>query len=142
MSLTIILPVCVFIALTVIFMFRAEILIRVGDSHLLTNNFEKAGKAYERALRLDKKNAVPCFSYGTWLINAGKPDEAIEILNKGLLLTPPKIIENNIHIALISAWVLKNNKEEAMKRYEVVKTVLDADVADQLKKLINKGHLY
>lgn len=118
-------------------MFRTAILIRVGDSHLLSKNFERAGKAYNRAFRLDKKNAVPCFSYGAWLTNAGRPDEAIEILNRGLLHNPSKIIENHINIALISAWMLKNNKEKAMKHYEVVKSELNREVAEQLKMLMD-----
>ena len=124
------------IALNIAYIYRTPLLLRIGDAHLLSGSFDKAGSFYKRARNLDKKSAAACNSYGIWLVNANNPDEAAVTLEAGLSLNPGHDLEKNMTIALIGACLAKNDAEGACKHHEQIKASLDDDINIRLSKLI------
>ena len=124
------------IALNIIYIYRAPILIRMGDAHLLSGSFEKAGAYYKRARKFNKKSAAACNSYGAWLSNANMPDDALAALEAGLSLRPTPELEKNIIVALIGVYLAKNDIENARLRHEQIKSKLDGDINKRLDKLL------
>ena len=126
------------IALNIAYIYRAPLLIRIGDAHLLSGSFNKAGSFYKLARKLDHKSSAACNSYGAWLSNANMPDDAIEALEAGLTLRPKPELEKNLMIALIGAYLAKNDVENARLRHEHIKDKLDGDINRRLGKLLSR----
>jgi len=75
---------------------------QVGWSYFRINQYEKAIAVFKKSLNREPKNAFAHTSLGVALIGAGKPEEAVEMFEKALSLSPqpPSWLSGCLAVAL------------------------------------------
>jgi tetratricopeptide (TPR) repeat protein len=92
-----------------------EAWVALGQALKAAERHEEAGKAYERAIRLDGMNALARLGLGELKIAAGRPEEAVAEFELALKRKPALIAA---HLGLGNALACMARNEEALERYE------------------------
>ncbi|HKO60110.1 MAG TPA: tetratricopeptide repeat protein [Pyrinomonadaceae bacterium] len=104
----------------------------IGNAYNGMKKYNEAADALKQAAGIEPNNAAAHFNLGLALYNGGRFSEAIEAYQAVLKLRPQLAAA---HYNLGLTYVAINDKQAARRQYEILKP-LNANMADQLQKVI------
>ncbi len=114
--------VYVVIGLALVCFFRSTFLTIIANSHFTRKRMDKAEKYFEMAYKTDPNNARACSNYAILLIRAGKGEEAIEVIKRGLGNKPQPIIEKSLMLSLGSAYWAMKDLDSSIRTFEEMRS--------------------
>lgn len=124
----------------------SEELIDRGNAHLEAGRYEKAAAMFESAKRLDPDNVQARVGLGLSYLKLGDKGIATvnELIKKAIseLHVALSLGSSNpeVHLALGIAYLLLNNKEAALREYEMLNTI-DKEFSKTLDRKIKEHHI-
>ncbi len=92
---------------------RAKLICSKGDR--AESDINEAEHLYKESITADPQNADTWYRFGDFLLEKGKPDEAIQYLQRAELLAPKK---EYIPHKIAQAYLKKGDTDQALKVYE------------------------
>lgn len=124
----------------------SEELIARGSAHLEAGRYEKAAAMFESAKRIDPDNVQARVGLGLSYLKLG--DKGIATVNELVKKAISELhvalslgsSDPEVHLALGSAYLLLNNKEAALREYEILNTI-DKEFSKSLDKKIKEHRI-
>ncbi len=93
----------------------------LGIGHYNSGKTAEAMAVFKKLIDKNSKNGTPYAYYGNQLLLDGKPNEAIEILEKGLTLKGDSIVHKNLVLSLSSCYWFLGDIKKAIELLEGLK---------------------